>query len=556
MTTASSDAAAPAATPVTLLSRQDARPALVTLIRPPVDILVKSMSMLGPMPPIGIAYVAAALRSVGHDVQVIDAAGEALDQLEEYESCVGTMRRIGLSVDEVIGAIRPGTEVIGLTHMFMHEWPLVRELAERAKERFPDALVMVGGENATGFWPWMFEQTDAIDCCVLGEGERTAVELVNRVAEGLPLGDLEGVALRVTPEGGPHSTGLPTRMRKLGEIPRPAWDLFPMANYLEQRSFLGVDRGPSMPMLASRGCPYKCTFCSSPQMWTTRYNVRDPDDLADEIASHVATYGITNIDFVDLTAITKRQWTLDFCDALERRGLDISWQLPIGTRSEGIDDVVLQRLWDSGCRNITFAPESGSPRMLEIFDKRLDLDHILDDIRHARKLGMVVHVNTIIGHPAENWHDRWLNLRFLVKAAVAGADTGSAIMFHPYPGSKDFEELLAAGKIEVDETLYYDGLARGAPAHHSWNEGISSRTLYLCQVTMMLAFFALSNLLHPSRFVHLLRAVFGNAKEENFSEQALRTKLHGPMRGIRQRRDDDEPSHEGIAAHAPETSVA
>ncbi|MFN8016887.1 MAG: radical SAM protein [Acidimicrobiales bacterium] len=539
------------ATPVELSGRRAAAAATVALVRPPVDILVKSMSMLGPMPPIGLAYVAAALREVGHDVQVIDAAGVALDQLDEYESCVGTMRRIGLSVPEIVAEIRPGTQVIGITHLFMHEWPVVREIAEAAKARFPEAVVVVGGENATNFWPWMFEQTDAIDAVVRGEGERSACELAGRVALGLPYADIEGV---VVPEGAPAvaaDAGLPTRIRQLGEIPRPAWDLFPMDRYLAQRSFLGVDRGPSMPMMASRGCPYKCTFCSAPNMWTTRYNVREPEDIADEIASYVEQYGITNVDFVDLTAVTKRQWTLRLCDALEARDLDITWQLPIGTRSEGIDDVVLERLKASGCTNITFAPESGSPRMLEIFDKRLDLDHILADIRHAHRLGMVVHVNTIIGHPDERWHDRWLNLKFLVQAAVAGADTGSAIMFHPYPGSKDFDRLLAEGKVVVDETLYYDGLARGAPAHHSWNDGISSRNLYLCQVVMMLAFFALSNLLHPRRLVHLVQALLGRAPEENFSEQALRTKLSGPMsaRKMAAAAEGDAASAEPVDAH-------
>ena len=88
MGTAHAEVDAGRATAVTLLTQRPGRPATVALIRPPVDILVKSMSMLGPMPPIGIAHVAAALRSVGHDVQVIDAAGEALDQLEEYENAV------------------------------------------------------------------------------------------------------------------------------------------------------------------------------------------------------------------------------------------------------------------------------------------------------------------------------------------------------------------------------------------------------------------------------------------------------------------------------------
>lgn len=527
-------------TSVELLARESTAKARVTLIRPPVHILVKSMSMLGPMPPIGIAYVAAALRSVGHDVQMIDAAGEDLHRLEEYESSVGTMRRIGIPVEEIVARIRPDTQMVGITHMFLHEWPGVRELAEQVKEAFPETLVVVGGENATGFWPWMFEQTDAIDLCVLGEGERTAVELAGRVAEGLPLTGLEGVALRGVGEAESTSTGLPVRLRNLQEIPRPAWDLFPMDRYLNERSFIGVDRGPSMPMLASRGCPYKCSFCSSPNMWTTRYKVREPADIADEIEQYVQDYGISNVDFVDLTAITKRNWTLDLCDVLEQRGLDVTWQLPIGTRSEGIDDEVLDRLKASGCTNITFAPESGSKRMLEVFEKRLDLDHILADIRHAHKLGMVVHVNTIIGHPAEHWKDRWLNWVFLMRAAIAGADTGSAIMFHPYPGSADFERLLEAGELKVDETLYYDGLARGAPSHHSWNGGISSRSLYICQTVMMASFFVLSNMLHPRRVLHLIRALLGRTPEENFAEQAILTKLRGPMTA---KRSGERPSN-------------
>ena len=87
------------------------------------------------------------------------------------------------------------------------------------------------------------------------------------------------------------------RRRKLSEIPPPAWDQFPLDEYLAYADFFGVNRGRSMPILATRGCPYKCTFCSSPQMWTTRYVVRDPDDVADEIADYVERYGIQNVNF-------------------------------------------------------------------------------------------------------------------------------------------------------------------------------------------------------------------------------------------------------------------
>jgi radical SAM superfamily enzyme YgiQ (UPF0313 family) len=168
-------------------------------------------------------------------------------------------------------------------------------------------------------------------------------------------------------------------------VPRPAWDLVPVDAYLDQDDPFGVARGRSMPVMATRGCPYRCSFCSSPQMWTTRYVVREPADVADEIAEHVARHQVENIDFCDLTAITKRQWSLDFCDALEARRLDLTWQLPVGTRAEALDVEVLQRLYDTGCRNVTYAPESGSERMLEVFDKRVSLPHILESVRAAHR---------------------------------------------------------------------------------------------------------------------------------------------------------------------------
>ena len=243
-------------------------------------------------------------------------------------------------------------------------------------------------------------------------------------------------------------------------MPRPAWDLFPLDEYWRYADFYGVHRGRSMLVLATRGCPYRCSFCSSPQMWTTRYVVRDPEDVADEIADYVNDFGVKNINFADLTAITKRKWTLQFCDALDQRVSGITWQLPVGTRAEALDAEVLQRLWDTGCRNITYAPEAGGERMLEIYNKKVKLDHILTSLREAKRIGIVTRVNIIIGHPEERWSDTWRSLTWLVKAALAGCDDSAVMIFGPYPGSADFKALVDSGRIVVDETFHYVGLAR------------------------------------------------------------------------------------------------
>ena len=499
--------------------------ARVALVRPNVVIFPQSLSWYGPVPPIGIAYVAAVIRQAGHQVDVIDSVGDAIESQYDFETPVGTLRRIGLTNADILDRIDPDTDVIGITHMFLHEWPTIRELAEQARERFPNAVIVAGGENATAFWPWMFEQTEAIDYCVLGEGEATFLELVNRVAEGRAIDGMSGIAASRAhgTDGEACDTGLSIRTRKLDTVPRPAWDLFPMEEYWRYADFYGVHRGRSMLVLATRGCPYKCSFCSSPQMWTTRYVVRDPDDVADEIADYVHDFGVKNVNFADLTAITKRKWTLQFCDALDKRVSGITWQLPVGTRAEALDAEVLQRLWDTGCRNITYAPEAGGERMLKIYDKKVKLPHILTSLKEAKRIGIITRVNIIIGHPEERWGDVWKSLGFLVKSALAGCDDSAVMIFGPYPGSADFQRLVDSGRLVVDETFHYVGLARVSSSAESYNERMSTRQLRIAQFAMLVTFYAVGFARHPSRFARWIRGMFGE-NETTAVDQLIRVK--------------------------------
>lgn len=315
----------------------------VTLVRPPVVVLPGALATHGPTPPLGAAYVASALRDAGYPVTLIDGAGEAIDQLIDIESPIGTLHSLGLTLDEIVERIPDDTNIIGITTMFLHEWPTVRDLAKRIKAAHPDVLLVLGGENATAFAPWILEQSTAVDACVLGEGEATMVAIVERVAHGRSLAGLTGVAHREEETGELLDGGLAIRLTKKelnATIPRPAWDLVPLDKYWEHYPFFGVHRGKAMQVLGTRGCPYKCTFCSSPQMWTTKYVVREPEDVVDEICEYADQYGVQNVNFVDLTAATNRKWTLGLCDALEARAPDVDWQLPVGTRIEAIDSTL------------------------------------------------------------------------------------------------------------------------------------------------------------------------------------------------------------------------
>jgi len=507
----------------TTLRRRSGR---VTLIRPNVLIFPKSLSWYGPVPPIGLAYIAATLREAGHDVDVIDSAGEAIEQYVDFESPVGLLRRIGLSPAEIVDRIRPGTDVVGITHMFVHEWPHIRELASLIKERHPGVTLVVGGENATAFSDWILDQSAAIDACVLGEGETTVIELVDRVLHGDGFAGMAGIATRDA-DGCTVDTGLTKRITKqLDEVPRPAWDLFPLENYWRYADFFGVNRGRSLPLMATRGCPYKCSFCSSPQMWTTRYVVREPEEVAGEIADYVARYGVTNVNFADLTAITKRSWTLRFCDELERQAPGITWQLPVGTRAEALDREVLQRLWDTGCRNVAYAPEAGGQRMLDIYDKRVDIVKLLHSLGEAHKVGLVTKINIILGHPEERWSDVWKSLKFMVKASLAGANDAAVMMFGPYPGSADFTKLVEAGELVIDEEYLYVALSWASSHHDSYNERMTPRQLRLAQLGMLCTFYGVGMLRHPSRIWRFVSAQFTGREVSNL-DAMLRTKRHG-----------------------------
>ena len=116
-------------------------------------------------------------------------------------------------------------------------------------------------------------------------------------------------------------------------------------------------------------------------MSTTRYVMRAIPDVVDEIESYMKNYRADNIDFFDLTAIIKKEWTLGFCAEVKRRGLKFTWQLPSGTRSEAMDAEVLAAMASSGCRNVTYAPESGSTRTLKGIKKKVKLPRLFSSSR-------------------------------------------------------------------------------------------------------------------------------------------------------------------------------
>src|SRR6185503_16262499 len=302
----------------------------------------------------------------------------------------GVLLRRGLSDAEIIDAIGPA-DVIGFGLMFSQDWLPARELIARVRAAYPNGVLVGGGEHFTAE-PIGALEDSCLDFVLEGEGDRSVCDLLEHLAGKRPLADVPGCWYRAA-DGTIQRTTAKVRVRDVDSLPWPAWDLVPVATYLDGGHMIGVDRGRSMPMNATRGCPYQCTFCSSPAMWTTRYVTRTPEHVADEIGNYVERYGVSNIDFHDLTSMLTKKWIVRFCDVMEERGLKISWQLPSGTRCEALDAEALSALYRSGCRNLSYSPESGSEEILKDIKKRVKLPVLMKSVRAAVEQGIIVNVN-------------------------------------------------------------------------------------------------------------------------------------------------------------------
>ncbi|HEX4048233.1 MAG TPA: cobalamin-dependent protein, partial [Elusimicrobiota bacterium] len=285
--------------------------ARLLLIRPPSVFSAASASAPVTMP-LSIAYLAASLLAAGHEVRCVDALGEGIDRMGV--SYAPHIRYRGLPIPEIVARAGDGEppDAIGVTTMFSQDWPHVEDMIRALRARFPRTPVIIGGEHATACADYVLRECPEVDYVAAGEGEGLIVEFAEFLDGRRELASIAGLHYRGL---GPDPVANPerARLRTPDDLPWPAWDLFDLEPYFRVGEGHGVERGRSMPLVATRGCPYQCTFCSSPLMWTTRYVMRDVSKLADEIEHGMKAYRADNVDFYDLTAIVKKDWILAFC---------------------------------------------------------------------------------------------------------------------------------------------------------------------------------------------------------------------------------------------------
>jgi radical SAM superfamily enzyme YgiQ (UPF0313 family) len=489
---------------------------MITLVNPPGIKTFSGLQMHTPNPPLGLAYIAGTLKDAGLPYRVIDATGEALDVVRPYPDRADFMVQ-GLSFEETVARIPADTDVVGISCMFSTLWPLTQRLAQAVRARFPAALLVLGGEHGTAV-PEHVLSVSPFDVVVLGEGEETILALLRARAAGRPLDEVPGVAFRQAPRDGAPArivtTGLSPRRRDVDALPLPDWDSFPIEQYIARHQINGINLGRSMPILGTRGCPFQCTFCSNPGMWTQRWIARDPKLLADEMALYREKYAVTNFDFQDLTAIVKRDWIVAFCRELIGRELEVTWQMPSGTRAEVFDEEVADLLYRSGCRALAFAPESGSPEILRIVKKQVHLDRMLVSMRAAVKRGLKLSCFIVIGFPDDTPATLRQTLALVRRMAVLGVYDVAVSKFVPYPGSALFRRLQDEGKIQLDDAFFVSPMDFYTQRAPSYADAVSTRRLYWTMLWMFVNFYVISFAVRPLRMLRTLVKAVTTGRED------------------------------------------
>ncbi|NQU94935.1 MAG: B12-binding domain-containing radical SAM protein [Candidatus Omnitrophica bacterium] len=495
----------------------------ITLINPPHFELKLNYSSIF-HPPLGLCYIASYMREKGHNVHVIDAVGQAMDKRSGHSLNRDIVVQ-GLATDEIVNNIPAESDVIGITCMFTPVWPYVRELVKAIKKRFPDIPLVMGGEHATGMWEAVLSSSP-VDFCVLGEGEITFEELTDSIKKGDRLNDISGIAYM---DGQKPIANKPRpRIRNLDSIPPPAWDLIDVEKYIERGLFMGASKGRTMPIIATRGCPYRCRFCTARNMWGSVWVPRSVEKVVDEIEFYMNKYKTNDFHLMDLTAIIRKDWIVRFANEILRRNLGIRWQLPVGTRTVVIDKEVTELLVKSGCRDITFAPESGSKDVLDKMGKTIDLRQLENSIKAAISSKMTVCLFFLIGFPGETVEDIKKTFKLIRKMALIGVHEIAISTFIPIPGTSVFDELKEKDpkRFELTNEFYFALFSSlSLNKTDSWNSSLSKSELLGFKIRGLIMFYAISFAIRPWRFVRLLVNLF-TGKQETKVDRVLQEMLY------------------------------
>ena len=377
---------------------------------------------------LGMAYVAGMLRHHGFRVSVCDPQffSRGLEDLRAY-----------LEANRF--------DLIGIP-CFTPTAYEVYEMASFCRGVLPEVKIVLGGGHPTLYPGKILDECLAADFSVYHEGESTMLELAGLLEKNAhpaawELSAIKGLAWRNNP-------GVVVNERRpfianLDELPRPAYELFPLQRYKIQPT--AYKRLPTYTMLVSRGCPYHCTFCSGGKMLGKKMRYRSVPRVIEDMGYLIREHGARGFMFQDTSMPANRKWMLEFCDTLRREHIDVSWMCY--ARADHVDADLLKRMKEAGCFGISFGVESANQRSLDLIRKGLSVSRNIDSVGLALDLGYHVTATYILGLPGEDEEDVLNTIRLARRLSTHIAHFFLPL---PYPETELFEQCREDGGLRDD----------------------------------------------------------------------------------------------------------
>lgn len=373
----------------------------------------------------GLAYIAAVARREQFTVKILDMGVTFLDDVElEHYLQTYQPRIVGLTATTI--AVSDAARVAGI-----------------AKKTLPDTLTVIGGPHISCAPEATIRRYTDFDVGVIGEGERTMIELLTMSA---PSKDhfmkIDGLIWR---DGDGVSFSKPRELIKdLDWLPLPAVDLFPDLKSSYIPPYFSVKRTPAVTVMTTRGCPGKCTFCTNAIHGRVirQYSL---DYIFEYTYLLTNKYGIKEFQVNDDTFTVNRKRVIEFCKRLIDEKIDLTWSCL--SRVNGITPEMLDIMKKAGCWQICYGIESGDQQMLNSLMKAIKLEQVYKTTEMTERAGISMKGYFMMGLPGETRE----SLKKTIDLALdLPLDDMALTIFTPYPGSPAYKDIQKYGTFIED----------------------------------------------------------------------------------------------------------
>jgi radical SAM superfamily enzyme YgiQ (UPF0313 family) len=372
------------------------------------------------------------------------AVGSALDPAR-YEVVIVDGR---LEADPVAALLAQAEGALCLGLSVLTGAPLrdALQVTRAVKAARPDLPIVWGGWHPSLF-PEQCLSEPAVDAVVVGQGEATFAEVVERLAAKESLAGVAGTAHRDTEA----AFRLPPSALSLVEPPRPLRDLnsFPPHNYdlIPVERFFGLKGRRQFDYISSQGCRFRCTFCADPFVYKRGWTAFSPERVARELTSWWQRHHFEEIAFQDETFFTSRARVEEIAEAFVAAKLPVEWTATLrADQGHRLDDAAWARARRAGLKRVMIGIESGSQAMLDWMKKDIQVEQVFECAEQCLRHGIGAIFNIIVGFPGEPPESVQESLRAARRLRALSPEFTVAIFYYrPYPGNEIADQLLREG---------------------------------------------------------------------------------------------------------------